>query len=131
MERLTPSKNVVNVYAYCGQSALNELVYTRSLNKAQKGLSIKRKLLFARDAAQALADVHSVDGERTTIAHRDVAASNFVLSRDGKKLLINDFNSCRLLKWNTTSEKSCGFYRQDCNDVSNKFLEMYVFLLAY
>lgn len=125
MERLTKSQHVVNVHGYCGQSALNEIINPVSLNSAN--LSSKRKLIFARDAAEALADVHTIDNGNVTLIHRDVAGANFVLSRDGKSLMINDFNTARLQYWNVAESKPCGFKRQDCNDV--RLLDMSIFPL--
>lgn len=122
MERLTSSPHVVGIHGFCGQSVINEMISGKSLHKKLKYTHVtsRQKLQYARDAAEALADVHSIDkdangNDRITLVHRDVSEPNLVLSLDHKRLLINDFNSARFLYWNATSDSPCGFSRPECN----------------
>ena len=82
MERLTWSEFVVDIFGYCGQSALNEMAnfpygdvrdlekFNRKLRNRQ-GVAVDRiKLQLAASVAQGVADIHSIDGgERATMVY--------------------------------------------------------------
>ena len=70
-----------------------------------------KRLEIARDIASGLADVHGIDGDgNATFVHLDINPANVVVV--GNELKLNDFNIGILLKWNTTSNKQCGFPAQ-------------------
>ena len=58
-------------------------------------------LLYARDAALALADIREIDGRgnMTILIHHDFIAKHFLTV--GDKLKISDFNVGQLLQWDT------------------------------
>mmetsp|Transcript_16665 Transcript_16665/g.23634 ORF Transcript_16665/g.23634 Transcript_16665/m.23634 type:complete len:253 (-) Transcript_16665:171-929(-) len=113
MERLTSSPHVINIYGFCGHSVLTEFADGPRLGTfadKSKKYPLKR-LEIARDIANGLADVHSIDGENNaTFVHLDVNPANVVVI--GKDLKLNDFNIGIMLKWNQTSNTQCGFPAQ-------------------
>lgn len=113
MERLTASPHVINIYGFCGHSVISEYATgTRigTLADKSKKKPLKR-LEIARDIASGLADVHGIDGDgNATFVHLDINPANVVVV--GNELKLNDFNIGILLRWNTTSNKQCGFPAQ-------------------
>jgi serine/threonine protein kinase len=127
MERLSHSKFVLNVYGYCGQSALNELANFRipelsSLEKFDRQLRGKNspqvdrmKLRLAIGVASGVAHIHEVpadlvttDGKHATMAHYDLNPRNVAIVAGGMPKL-NDFNVAHFLKWNPRTNATCGF----------------------
>lgn len=122
MERLTWSDFVVNVYGYCGQSALNELAdfpyqgikdletFDRRLRGRYTPTVYKVKLQLAASVAQGLADIHAIDGadQGATMVHYDINPRNIALFAQGRPK-INDFNIAELLRYNPATNKTCGF----------------------
>lgn len=102
-ERLTSSPHVVDIYGFCGVSALNEFAdggnFGRMLRHDDSKPSPEQLLVYARDAALSLAAIHEVDGRGnvTTLVHHDFSAKNF-LTVNGK-LKVSDFNDAKLLGW--------------------------------
>ena len=114
LERLSGSKNVANIYGYCGMSTLNEFL-PQSLARYLKnrgGLSQETKLTLAKEAAQGLFDAHYLNGksERPIIIHNDIATANFMINSDSK-VVLNDFNASFFLARNVTSGENCEVYR--------------------
>lgn len=118
-ERLTSSPHVIDIYGFCGMSALNEYANGGSFGKMvrrmtnETSMSPKELLVYARDAALSLAAIHEIDGRGnvTTVVHHDVSAKNF-LTVDGK-LKVADFNDAKLLGWDTTTGKRCHGFSWD------------------
>jgi len=115
-ERLTSSPHVIDIYGFCGGSALNEFADGGSFGRMIRRLNEtvippEELLVYARDAALGLADIHEIDGHgnTTTMIHHDYAAKNF-LTVNGK-LKISDFNDGQLLRWDIKSDRRCnGFF---------------------
>jgi hypothetical protein len=85
MERLTSSPHVINVFGFCGHSALSE--YADGPSVGELADKSKRKVLarlkIASDIAHGVADVHGIDGDgNATFVHLDVNPAN-VVSIDG------------------------------------------------
>ena len=125
MEQLTHSKFVLNVYGYCGQSALNEFANFRipelsSLEKFDRQLRGKvhprisrMKLKLAVSVATGVAHMHElpadlVGHQRPTMAHYDLNPRNVAIVSGGRPKL-NDFNVAHFLKWNPRTNQTCGF----------------------
>ncbi len=138
MERLTASPYVLDVYGYCGQSAINELANfgiegMSSLEKVARGfrgLDIepvsKIKLQLAAMVAQGVSHLHSIDypdfvypdssgsGNKpraisnATLVHYDLNPRNIAIVKRGKPKL-NDFNVAEFLMWNPKTNTKCGF----------------------
>jgi len=112
-ERLTSSPHIVDIYGYCAQSCLNEIM-VGTLSKSDSSSPPLDKLLLARDAAEALADVHSAGGSSIpTIVHRDITHRNFLLNHEGV-VKLNDFNVARFPEWDRETETLCPFDKGDC-----------------
>lgn len=113
MERLTASPHVINIYGFCGHSVITEHAdgpRVGTLADKSKKTPLKR-LEIARDIASGLADVHGIDGDgNSTFVHLDVNPANVVSV--GGTLKLNDFNIGIIRRWNTTSNKQCGFPAQ-------------------
>lgn len=108
MERLTSSKHVMDVYSYCGNSVFMEFAGGPRLGAVADKARGAAKIRLARDIAEGIADVHSIDGEEyATLTHFDINFSNFGVVNGSIKL--NDFNIAVLRKWNSTSNEPCGF----------------------
>jgi len=122
MERLTSSKYVVDVYGYCGQSAINEIatfpyVGIKDLEKFDRrlrGMYDRRvtllKLQIAASIAQGVSDMHSIDEPELgpTLVHYDLNPRNIALFLHGKPK-INDFNIAEFLRYDPETNRTCGF----------------------
>lgn len=137
MERLTFSPYVLDIYGYCGQSAINELANfgiegLSSLEKIARqfrGVNVepvnKIKLQLASMVAAGVSHMHSIDypdhipSEKTnqigpprksnsTLVHYDLNPRNIAIVKRGKPKL-NDFNVAEFLTWNTKLNTTCGF----------------------
>jgi serine/threonine protein kinase len=137
MERLTFSPYVLNIYGYCGQSAINELANfgiegLASLEKIARqfrGVNVepvnKIKLQLASMVAAGVSHMHSIDypdhipsnetnqlgpprKSNATLVHYDLNPRNVAIVKRGKPKL-NDFNVAEFLSWDTKSNATCGF----------------------
>ena len=113
MERLLSSPRIVDIYGFCGQSTLTEAAgYTLEdlMKRNGDAVPFKQRLKYAVNIAQAVADIHDVDGEgNTTIVHRDLKADNIVFVNG--QIKVNDFNSAVLLMWNAKRQQPCKFQK--------------------
>ena len=124
MEQLTHSKFVLNIYGYCGQSALNEYANFRipelsSLEKFDRQLRGKKspqlnhmKLKLAVSVASGLADAHELPADiagdnRASMVHYDLNPRNVAIVK-GAMPKLNDFNTARFLKYNPKTNETCG-----------------------
>lgn len=125
MERLTASPYVMDIYGYCGNSAMTELAFgTKGIDNLYRlAVSLKdnftpyvlmTKLQIAAMIAMGLSHVHNVPSEvgsmeqKATIVHYDFNPRNIIVSSNGTPK-INDFNCAEFLSWNAKSHDSCGF----------------------
>ena len=116
MERLTHSPFVMNIYGYCGQSAVNELAdfhwdtlekFGRNL-RGREGADISfLKLQLAASVSVGLAHVHEID-DRPSMVHYDINPRNVAIVSGGKPKL-NDFNIAEFLYYNPKTNRTCGF----------------------
>jgi serine/threonine protein kinase len=116
MERLTSSPFVMDIYGYCGQTALNELADFQwdTLEKFDKFLRGKKskelnflKLQLASSVAVGISHVHEVD-ERPSMVHYDVNPRNIAVVAGGRPKM-NDFNTAEFLRYNPKTNQTCGF----------------------
>ncbi|KAL3941698.1 MAG: hypothetical protein SGBAC_003978 [Bacillariaceae sp.] len=139
MERLTWSPYVMDVYGYCGQSALNELAYFKEeinnleqLDRAMRNLKQKdqkerekveyMKLKLATSVATGISHVHQVHSpsalaaagraalpSKPLMTHYDINPRNIAIVAGGKPKL-NDFNIAEFIQYNpNNANQSCGF----------------------
>lgn len=133
MERLTASSFVVDVFGFCGQSAINELAsfhipgvqnleaFDRRLRALHSYQVSVIKLRLAASVAIGLADIHAA-GERHSnhnarlvsgkndvyMVHYDMNPRNIALFAGGKPK-INDFNIAEFLRYDPLTNETCGF----------------------
>lgn len=118
MERLSHSPFVMDIYGFCGQSAINEIAdYPNGLNSLEKfdrqlrsktGRDINfLKLQLTSSLAVAVAHVHEID-DRPSMVHYDLNPRNVAIVASGKPKL-NDFNTAEFLHINVKTNETCGF----------------------
>ncbi len=108
MERLTFSPFVLNVYKYCGHSALNELAVDNVEKVFKVGnrydSNTEFKLQTCLAVAKVVAHVHTFDRPLpSTLVHYDLNPSNVAIMADGAPKL-NDFNIAEFLRWDNTTK---------------------------
>jgi len=129
MDMLTSSKHVLDIYGFCGLSALNQFAGKydgRSLTQlADHRRKYLDKLRLAKEIAQGLADIHSIDGVSSggaTLIHNDINTENILLSEEGVPLF-NDFNIADFPMRNKITNEPCSPYTEfPSPQVSPKFL---------
>ena len=127
MERLTASPFVVNVYGYCGQSAINELAdfpfpgvqnlenFNRRMRGKESSYTNAIKLRMAASIALGVADIHAggstdPDDMNVYMTHYDLNPRNIALFAGGRPK-INDFNIAEFLQYDpaTKNNATCKF----------------------
>lgn len=116
-ERLTSSPRVMDIYGYCGHSALFEHAPGGDMSDAlfendEKPTS-NEKFDMAVQVAQAISDLHNFNDKVPAIVHADIMTNQFVRIDGVYKL--SDFNRCTFLYWNSTSKQSCPYFYGDYN----------------
>jgi serine/threonine protein kinase len=112
----------MDVYAYCGQSAVNEMAdfsvpgiqNLEAFDRRMRGQNSRQgnmmKLRVAASIATGVADIHgveSMDG-RPSMVHYDINPRNVAMCAGGRPKL-NDFNIGEFLRWNPETNETCGF----------------------
>ena len=111
MERLTSSPYVIDIYAFCAMSVAQEYA-GKEISSMPFKLEPEKKLDVATKVAQAVADIHSIDGtEQPSLVHNDINLANLIFTNDGRPVL-NDFNIAILLKKHSETGKTCPFSAQ-------------------
>jgi serine/threonine protein kinase len=127
MERLTASPFVVNVFGYCGQSAINELAdfpfpgvqnletFNRRMRGKESAYTNAIKLRMAASIALGVADIHAggstdPDDMNVYMTHYDLNPRNIALFTGGRPK-INDFNIAEFLRYDpgTEDNATCEF----------------------
>ena len=120
MERLTKSPYVLNIYGYCGQSAINELAdffpgftnlkaFARQMGGKNDDEMLRVKLRICVMMALGIAHMHEIDGiNNATMVHYDINPMNVAIMK-GAKPKLNDFNTVEFLRWNVKTNERCGF----------------------
>lgn len=80
-----------------------------NMNKPLSPKNPKQSLVYAWDAALALADIHEIDGRGniTSFVHHDFSPKNLLTV--GGKLKVSDFNDGQLLWWDYKLNQRCSF----------------------
>lgn len=119
-EKLSSSPYVIDIYAYCAQSVINEYAaFKEGISKLKdfilhikklKGKNIlKLKLKIAHMIAQGVQHIHDIDGPNTTtLVHYDLNPSNVLITMKGVPK-INDFNVAHFFYWDTLKQERCPF----------------------
>ncbi len=71
-------------------------------------LTVYEKLHYARQMAQALAEMHGYHGG--VIVHDDVHPDQWLISRDKKRIVLNDMNNAVILQWSRPHHKYCTYW---------------------
>lgn len=122
--RLTSAPTSVDIYGYCGQSALYEFAKGGNLRDAINkhiirvkknpgtGWNSTKKLEVAYMVASSIADLHNVDKEgRASIVHTDISNDQFISINGDGYFQLNDFNRARFLKRNIIDKSvNCPFF---------------------
>jgi serine/threonine protein kinase len=104
MEQRTASPHIINMYGMTAGSQLLELAPGGGIDGAIiRKLSPQKKLEYAIDIAQAVADLHGPDN---TLVHGDLSGVQFLFMADGK-LKLNDFNLGFFQRWNIVRNIPC------------------------
>jgi len=114
MERLTPSPHVIDIYGFCGMSAMTEFGQGNFKDIIDAAKPIK-KLKYARDVASGLASAHYIDGYdgNVTLVHNDLNPSNVMVNHGTVKL--NDFNIGVMMAWHQYEHRPCRFQNKFSN----------------
>jgi serine/threonine protein kinase len=107
MERLTASRNIIDIYAYCGTSVVTEFAGKELADNINRLNSMER-LDMAIQVAQGVADVHGITPDRPSLVHNDLNLANLVLTQDNRPVL-NDFNIAILLMKHNETGETCPF----------------------
>jgi len=120
-ERLSKSPHVVDIFAYCSNSAIFEYGSGGDIEGKLWGwddeeekyyvvdMAGLEKIELAYQVAQAIADMHDVEDDgHASIAHTDITPSQFIFI-DGRWKL-NDFNRCRFMREHKEDHSVCGFH---------------------
>lgn len=135
-ERLTASPNIYDIYGHCGIGILSEWFPHGDMEEsamdydnypevdeirkdlataAEEGgdvkvyntLSPRDKLRAAWHMAEGVADLHGyVNG---VIVHQDIQLSQFLLSKDMKRIKLNDFNRAEFMLWDEEGQEYCQY----------------------
>ena len=121
MERLTSSPYIINIHAYCGQTAINEFAdfidgyqdfknFAKKLRHKNDEMVLKLKLQIATMIAVGLTHIHEINGENNaTLVHYDINPMNVAVTKGGIPKL-NDFNVAEFMRWDVNRQERCGFY---------------------
>ena len=107
MERLTSSRNIIDIYAFCGTSVVTEFA-GKELSVAINRLDSAQRLEMAIQVAKGVADVHGIIADRPVLVHNDINLANLVLTQDNRAVL-NDFNIGVLLHKHNETGETCPF----------------------
>lgn len=128
MDIFTSSPLFLDIYGYCALSQLIEpmphgdlestaLVHQLSRSKQVKldrtkldpknSLTVKQKLTFSLEMAEAIAMLHTYPGG--VIVHDDVHMGQFLLTSDLQHVKIQDFNRGEILLWSEKQNKYCTY----------------------
>lgn len=118
MERATSSPYVMDIYGFCGLSALTEYGQGNFKSIVDEATPIE-KLKYARDLSSGLASIHYIDGynmersENITLVHNDLNPSNVMMNQGNAKL--NDFNVGIMMTWHKEDNRPCRFKNSHAN----------------
>ena len=110
---LSSSPNVINTYAYCGQSSLTD--YAKStLERAYRKDTPdrKEKVMYARDIAQGLVDVHNImEGNCATTIYNELNPESLVVINN--RVLLSDFSGAEMMRRNLNTGMQCPIVKTD------------------
>ncbi|KAL7426045.1 hypothetical protein ACHAXM_000289 [Skeletonema potamos] len=114
LERLTSSKNVMDIFGYCGDVIIGLFADGGTLEdknfRSLKRNASKERLKLMVDAAKGLADIHG--DAIPSIVHGDLTGKQYMFVNG--MLQLGDFNQAILIKRNATSpDEACTFHRID------------------
>jgi Protein kinase domain len=127
-ERLTASPHILNIYGYCGNSAIYQYAKGGTLfdaigarefdeipndpvaHKQWEHWTSRRKVDVAFQVVSALAALNDIDHDgRPSVAHDDLDVTQLVSTDGGKTFKLSDFNGAPFIAWNAKEQESCAF----------------------
>ena len=133
-EHLTSSPNIINGYAYCAHSTINDFA-DKSLKHIHisRRLTIRKKAEYVRDVARGLADLHGAESGEESLSmavYNDLKPPNLVLMDD--KVVLSDFNNGEILLRNAADGKQCYFQRHHMGtQIHVRYMQMLPFEEVY
>ena len=122
MERLTASKFIMDIYAFCGNSGLFEYAdggdletsiysnYNPGKDSTEMAWSSEEKMVVAYQAASGLADLHNFAKEGVpAVAHTDITGDQWVYVEEAGVYKLNDFNRGRFLGKHNNTDELCTY----------------------
>ena len=117
-ERMSPSSRTMDIYGYCGFAGffefadgevLEDIVIQDQEAEGKRPLTQRQKLSLAIEVAEAVADLHTIEGKNGYAAfmHGDLSLSQFV--RVGGRFKLNDFNRGHIFYWNEEKQSTCPY----------------------
>jgi serine/threonine protein kinase len=108
-ERMEGSPRIVNLYGYCGMTVATQFIGgdNNTMKQATRGMTPEEKLAVGIQLAQAVADVHTVDGNQVTLAHNDLHPANILFTSD-KRPMLQDFGNAVMFRVNKKTGDKCG-----------------------
>jgi hypothetical protein len=103
------SPRIVNLYGYCGTTVATQFIGggNNTMKEATRGMAPEEKLSVGIQLAQALVDIHTVDGNQATLAHNDLHRGNILFTSD-KRPMLQDFGTAVMFRVNKKTGKKCG-----------------------
>lgn len=112
MERLSSSPYIMDMFGFCGMSAITDYAPT-TITQLADSLEPKEKLRLAIQVATGLSHVHGIDGgQNISLVHNDINLSSLLAARgrNGNFVpIFNDFNIAILRMWNKKTKDICPF----------------------
>jgi serine/threonine protein kinase len=108
MERMQGSPRVLDIYGYCGTTVATEYISRpQELRLVAKNKTPMQKLSLATQIAEAVADLHSIDGDQPSIAHGDMKEKNMLFTPD-ERFVLHDFNLGKPVMTEGDTNVTCG-----------------------
>jgi hypothetical protein len=125
-DKLNGNPQIVNSYAFCGNSVIGEAMPNGDLHNlaipsgtgrviniiddknltVMNNLSGTQKLIWSLEMAEAVMLLHGFpDG---VIVHDDIQLTQFLVTNNGK-LKLNDFNRAEIMLWNEKDKEYCKY----------------------
>ncbi|CAB9516381.1 STYKc [Seminavis robusta] len=130
-ERLTASPHILNIYGYCGNSAIYQYANSGTLYDAigakeyreeqmnnqhndahdkWEQWTSQRKLEVSYQVVSALADLHDIDHDGiASVAHDDLDITQYVSTDGGNTFQLSDFNGAPFVEWDSKEKQTCSF----------------------
>ena len=114
MDQLTPSRNIVDMFGFCGISLLVDYIQGPSSdhivitgNSSSLDLNPTEKLNIALDMAEGIAELHGFPWG--VIVHNDIQYLQFLID-ENKHAHFSDFNRAAPMRWDEEKNEYCKYH---------------------